>query len=144
MQFLAYARSGKCNFWQVHVQGNAISGKCTFREMYDQENVVSAWCFLRKCNFWKVFFVEVYGIRMNNSFSCINRSFTRMNRTFTRMNHSFTCTNHSYTRMNHSFTRMNQAQCTCLITPMQSTFFGFFLLVYCQTGSSQRVDCLAP
>ena len=47
----------------MYVQGNVISGKCTFREMYVRDNVVSAKCFSGKCNFWKVFFGEVYKIR---------------------------------------------------------------------------------
>ena len=34
-----------------------------FREMYVRDNVVSAKCFSGKCNFWKVFFGEVYRIR---------------------------------------------------------------------------------
>ena len=44
----------------MYVQGNVISGKCTFRKMYIRDNVVSAKCFSGKCNFWKVFFGEVY------------------------------------------------------------------------------------
>ena len=31
--------------------------------MYVRDNVVSAKCFSGKCNFWKVFFGEVYRIR---------------------------------------------------------------------------------
>ena len=46
----------------MYVQGNVIFGKCTFREMYVRDNVVSAKCFSGKCNFWKVFFGEVYRI----------------------------------------------------------------------------------
>ena len=46
----------------MHVQGNVISGKCTFREMYIRVNIVSAKCFSGKCNFWKMFFGEVYRI----------------------------------------------------------------------------------
>ena len=34
-----------------------------FREMYVRDNVVSAKCFSGKCNFWKVFFGEVYRIQ---------------------------------------------------------------------------------
>ena len=54
--------SGKC----MHVQGNVISGKCAFREIYIRDNVVSAKCFLGKCNFWKVFFGEVYRIPLRD------------------------------------------------------------------------------
>ena len=46
----------------MHVQENVISGKCTFREMCIRANVVSAKCFSGKCNFWKVFFGELYRI----------------------------------------------------------------------------------
>ena len=37
-----------------------------------------------------------------------------------------------------SFVRMNQAFCVCLTTPTQSTFFGFFLLVFRHAGPPQR------
>ena len=50
----------------MYVQGNVISGKCTFREMYVRNNVVSAKCFSGKCNFWKVFFGEVYRILLTS------------------------------------------------------------------------------
>ena len=39
---------------------------------------------------------------------------------------------------------MKRALYVCLITPTQSTFFGFCLQVFRQAGPPQRVDFLAP
>ena len=37
---------------------------------------------------------------------------------------------------------MNQALCICPPTPIQSTFFGFCLLVFLQNVPPQRLDCV--
>ena len=62
----------------MYVQGNVISGKCTFKEMYIRDDVVSAKCFSGKCNFWKVFFGEVYRIRSDGeALPSVYRSFAK-------------------------------------------------------------------
>ena len=42
------------------------------------------------------------------------------------------------------FMSMNQTLCTCLTTPLQSTFFGFCLQVFLQAGLPRREDSLTP